>query len=93
MKMGRRPRCSSVTHRFRYAPLLAPCRRRILIATKAMLFRGQDTSRINGVLRPNTQTLWQDADGSSRIAAGDVSFEMIDCCILFGNQPFQQIPD
>jgi hypothetical protein len=28
---------------FRYAPLLAPCRRRILIATKAMLFRGQDT--------------------------------------------------
>jgi hypothetical protein len=44
MKMGRRPRCSSVTYRSRYAPLLAPCRRRILIATKAMLFRGQDTS-------------------------------------------------
>ena len=43
MKMGRRPRCSSVTYRFRYAPLLAPCRRPILIATKAMLFRGQDT--------------------------------------------------
>jgi len=44
MKLGRRPRCSSVTYRFRYAPLLAPCRRRILIATKAMLFRGQDTN-------------------------------------------------
>jgi len=44
MKMGRRPRCSSVTYRFRYAPLLAPCRRPILIATKAMLFMGQDTS-------------------------------------------------
>jgi len=29
---------------FRYAPLLAPCRRPILIATKAMLFRGQDTA-------------------------------------------------
>jgi hypothetical protein len=44
MKMGRRLRCSSVTYRFRYAPLLAPCRRPILIATKAMLFRGQDTN-------------------------------------------------
>ena len=57
----------------------------------------------------NTQTLWQNADGSSelslrrdqafalpssgRIAAGDVSFQMIDCCILFGDQPFQQITD
>ncbi|HEV3210994.1 MAG TPA: hypothetical protein VGY91_12090 [Chthoniobacterales bacterium] len=28
---------------FEYAPLLAPCRRPILIATKYMLFRGQDT--------------------------------------------------
>jgi hypothetical protein len=28
----------------RDAPLLAPCRRPILIATKYMLFRGQDTS-------------------------------------------------
>src|SRR5260370_38110855 len=43
MKMGRRRRCSSVTYRLRYAPLLAPCRRPILIATKHMLFRGQDT--------------------------------------------------
>ncbi len=24
-----------------------------------------------------------------RIAAGDVSFQMIDCCILLGDQPFQ----
>ena len=46
MKMGRRPRCSSVTYRFRYAPLLAPCRRPILIATKAMLVTGQDTGSI-----------------------------------------------
>jgi hypothetical protein len=45
MKMGRRLRCSSVTYRFRYAPLLAPCRRPNLIATKAMLFMGQDTGR------------------------------------------------
>ena len=43
MKMGRRRRCSSVTYRSRYAPLLAPCRRPILIATKATLFMGQDT--------------------------------------------------
>ena len=47
MKMGRRRRCSSVTYRFRYAPLLGvrqpPDRRPILIATKAMLFMGQDT--------------------------------------------------
>src|ERR1700740_1609390 len=43
MKMGRRLRCSSVTYRFRYAPLLPPCRRPILIATKGMLFRGQGT--------------------------------------------------
>src|ERR1700681_2140103 len=53
MKMGRRPRCSSVTYRFRYAPLPPPvrlgppCRRPILIATKYMLFRGQDTSSIS----------------------------------------------
>jgi hypothetical protein len=26
---------------------------------------------------------------STRIAARDVSLQMIDCCILFGNQPFQ----
>src|SRR5271165_2842594 len=49
MKMGRRPRCSSVTYRFRYAPLTPvrlgpPCRRPILIATIYLLFRGQDTS-------------------------------------------------
>jgi len=43
MKMGRRPRCSSVAYGFRYAPLLAPCRRPILIATNDMLFRRQDT--------------------------------------------------
>src|SRR6266446_9559609 len=43
MKMGRRRRCSSVTYRLRYARLLAPCRRPILIAKKYMLFRGQDT--------------------------------------------------
>jgi hypothetical protein len=54
MKMGRRLRCSSVTYRFRYAPLLTPvrlgppCRRLILIATKAMLFRGQDTKLRQG---------------------------------------------
>ena len=44
MKMGRRLRCSSVTYRSRYAPLLAPCRRPILIATKATVFMGQHTS-------------------------------------------------
>jgi hypothetical protein len=54
MKMGRRLRCSSVTYRFRYAPLLAPCRRPILIATKCMLFRGQDT-RERGI--PSLETL------------------------------------
>ena len=46
MKMGRRLRCSSVTYRFRYAPLFAPARRLILIATKAMLFMGQGTGSI-----------------------------------------------
>ena len=49
MKMGRRLRCSSVAYRFRYAPLLAPSRRPILIATKAMLFMGQDTGMDLGV--------------------------------------------
>jgi hypothetical protein len=49
MKMGRRLRCSSVTYQFRYAPLAPvrlgpPCRRTILIATKYLVFRGQDTS-------------------------------------------------
>src|SRR6202023_2158977 len=50
MKMGRRLRCSSVTYPFRYAPLpppvrlRPPCRRRIVIATKGMLFRGHDTT-------------------------------------------------
>jgi hypothetical protein len=59
MKMGRRLRCSSVTYRFRYAPLLPPvrlgppCRRPILIATKAMLLMGQDTEpRINSYPSP-----------------------------------------
>ena len=46
MKMGRRLRYSSVTYQSRYAPLLAPCRRPILIATKAMLVTGQDTGSI-----------------------------------------------
>ena len=46
MKMGRRLRCSSVTYQSRYAPLLAPCRRPILIATKATLVTGQDTGSI-----------------------------------------------
>ena len=51
MKMGRRPRCSSVTYRFRYAPSSRPAaagqlpdRRPVLIATKARLFMGQDTN-------------------------------------------------
>ena len=51
MKMARRlSRGRGIgTYRFRYAPLLPPvrlgppCRRPILIATKAMLFMGQDT--------------------------------------------------
>ena len=51
MKMGRRLSRGRgiVTYRFRYAPLIPPvrlgppCRRPILIATKATLFRGQDT--------------------------------------------------
>src|ERR1700736_6747916 len=44
MKMGRRLRCSSVTYRFRYAPLPPPvrlgppCRRPILIATNTCYF-------------------------------------------------------
>jgi hypothetical protein len=49
MEMGRLPRgCGIGTYRFRYAPLIPPvrlgppCRRPILIATKAMLFMGQD---------------------------------------------------
>jgi hypothetical protein len=48
MKMGRRLCCSSVTYRFRYAPLAPvrlgpPCRRPILIATKYLVFRGHRT--------------------------------------------------
>src|ERR1700730_2158256 len=48
MKMGPRRRFSSVTYRLRYAPpppvrLGPPCRRPILIATKYLVFRGQDT--------------------------------------------------
>src|ERR1700747_688449 len=51
MKRGRRLRGSSVTYRFRYGPLIPPvrlgppCRRPILIATKAMLLVGQDTGQ------------------------------------------------
>ena len=49
MKMGRRKRCSSVTDRLRYAPLVPvrlgpPCRRPILIPTINLLSRGQDTN-------------------------------------------------
>ena len=54
MKMGRRLRCSLVTFRFGYPPLAPvrlgpPCRRPILIATKDMLFRGQDTRIIDPI--------------------------------------------
>jgi hypothetical protein len=42
--MGRRLRCSSVTYRFRYAPLLAPCRRPILNATICQLHMRRCTS-------------------------------------------------
>src|SRR5215831_9000823 len=38
MKMGRRLRWSLVAYPFRYAPLLAPCRRPILIATMSPLY-------------------------------------------------------
>jgi hypothetical protein len=49
MKMGRRPRCSSVTYRFRYAPSTASPARIALPAAhfdrkKIPIFRGQDTS-------------------------------------------------
>jgi hypothetical protein len=55
MKMGRRLSRGRgiVTYRLRYAPLLPPvrlgppCRRPILIATKARLFMGQDTRLLN----------------------------------------------
>src|SRR6516162_6660628 len=62
MKMGRRLRCSSVTYRFRYAPstpvpLASPCRRPILIATKDMLFRGQDTNAPSHQFRRQRQLL------------------------------------
>jgi hypothetical protein len=36
----------SFTYQFSYAPLLAPARRLILIATKAMLVIGHDTGSI-----------------------------------------------
>jgi hypothetical protein len=70
MKMGRRRRCSSVTDRLRHAPsfvpvrLGPPCRRPILIATKYLVFRGQDTrakmerrrSLAAGASEPDKQT-------------------------------------
>jgi hypothetical protein len=43
MKMGRRLRCSAVTYRCRYAPSSRLAGGPFLIATKAMLFMGQDT--------------------------------------------------
>jgi hypothetical protein len=46
MKMGRRPRCSSVTYQSRYAPSSRLAGGPFLIATKAKLFMGQDTSRL-----------------------------------------------
>jgi hypothetical protein len=57
MKMGRRLRCSSVTYRFRYAPSSAsPARTALpaahLIATKYLVFRGQDTSFSQQTDRP-----------------------------------------
>jgi|SRR5271166_2109662 len=58
MKMGRRLRCSSVAYRFRYAPLLAPCRRPILIATKGMLFRRQDTRTERFEIAARSQRRW-----------------------------------
>jgi hypothetical protein len=36
----------SFTYQFRYAPLLAPARRLILVATKTMLVMGHDTGSI-----------------------------------------------
>jgi len=48
----------------RDAPLLAPCRRPILIATKYMLFRGQDTNlmrlagTVNGERRTANRERW-----------------------------------
>jgi hypothetical protein len=44
MKMGRRLRLLVSHLSIQIGSLLAPCRRPILIATKYMLFRGQDTS-------------------------------------------------
>ena len=48
MKMGRRLRCRrSRIDSDRLPHLLAPCRRPILIATKYLVFRGQDTRSIH----------------------------------------------
>jgi hypothetical protein len=44
LKMGRRPRCSSVTYRFRYAPSSRLCRRPILNATICQLHMRRCTS-------------------------------------------------
>jgi hypothetical protein len=53
MKMGRRPsgsrRIGQVS--IQICSLLTPCRRPILIATKYLLFRGQDTN-IQTLLKP-----------------------------------------
>jgi hypothetical protein len=45
MKMGRRPRCPLAPVR-----LGPPCRRPIFIATKYLVFQGQDTSMVNGLI-------------------------------------------
>jgi hypothetical protein len=78
MKMGRRLRCSSVTYRFRYAPLLPPvrlgppCRRAILIATKAMLFMGQDT-KLPSMEPMLSQTSREPLPSASESLASDVA--------------------
>jgi hypothetical protein len=74
--MGRRLRCSSVTYRFRYAPLLAPCRRPILIATLRaeaswLLFRVAHSLRINSdMLVARALKNSQLTDGESHVIYG-----------------------
>src|ERR1700726_3118408 len=52
--------------------LLAPCRRPILIATKGMLFRRQDTSPDDGLL------LWNLSIGAGRPSPGNVALRPVD---------------
>src|SRR5439155_20962138 len=44
LKMGPRPRCSSVTYRFSYAPLRPPCRTPIFRATKPKTYSNESTT-------------------------------------------------